>query len=106
MGHFCRHDGLPVAPENQSLLWDERQNDIVPETSPALPGLLLHLCQGQTAWETGMLTSLFLMQHPSSEALLFSDTEIFMLARQQFFCLSLCILQGKILFCAHGGYKV
>lgn len=46
MEHSCREDALPVAPENQSLLWDECQNDIPPETSPALPGLLLHLYQG------------------------------------------------------------
>lgn len=42
----CRDDSLPVAPEIQSLLWDERQNDISPETSPALPGLLLCLYLG------------------------------------------------------------
>lgn len=96
----------PRAPKPQSLLWDECQNDRVPETSPALPGLVLRSYPGWTAWETGMLTQLFLMQHPNSEAPLFGDAEIFMLARQQLLCLDLYVLHGKIRFCAHGGYKV
>lgn len=46
------------------------------------------------------------MQHPNSEALVWSDTEIFMLARQQLSCLSFKVLHWKILLCTHGGQEV
>lgn len=38
------------------------------------------------------------MQHPNSEALLFSNTEIFMLARQRLCSVDRCVLQGKSYF--------
>lgn len=51
----------PRTPQAQSLFWDGSESDTVPETSPALPGLLLPLYLGEAAWETGMMTQLLLM---------------------------------------------
>lgn len=53
MEHSCSDDALPAARETQSWLWDEGQNDIPPEASPALLGLLLRLCRGRLPGKLG-----------------------------------------------------
>lgn len=41
----------PRAPKPQSFLWDECQSDTVPETSPALPGLVLSRVKCLGNWD-------------------------------------------------------